>query len=252
VAAGHCLQHHALRRVPGRRGFECLDALVDAAADLLVGEVAEPAFHLVIQENAVGVKWTWKRGAGRASSGSPGSCACRSCRRPGTRPGLPGRFLSILFEEPKELLVPVQLADHEQDGLLRRLWYMPTTSTTFSTDSGSVDSWKPSMRCGLTSNLRRTRPTVDFDRPLRLAIEARDQWVAFRGSSSRVAVTTSSTFVQQDQRDPPGARLVGLADQALPDELAPPPGHRVLGSPQLGGGPPLVPAARAGQHDLRP
>ena len=48
------------------------------------------------------------------------------------------------------------------------------------------------MRCGLRSNFRQIRPTVDLLRPLRCAIEARDQCVASLGISSRVAVTTSS------------------------------------------------------------
>src|SRR3984885_15492851 len=65
------------------------------------------------------------------------------------------------------------------------LWYRPATSTTFSMNSGSVDSLKESWRWGLRSNFRQIRPTVDFDRPLRLAIEALDQWVASRGISSR-------------------------------------------------------------------
>ena len=38
-----------------------LDGLVDAAADLLVGGVAEPALDLV-DPGGSGVKWTWKRG----------------------------------------------------------------------------------------------------------------------------------------------------------------------------------------------
>jgi hypothetical protein len=41
--------------------IECLGGLVDAAADLLVGEVAEPETWL-IHDDPVGVKWTWKRG----------------------------------------------------------------------------------------------------------------------------------------------------------------------------------------------
>jgi hypothetical protein len=45
----------------------------------------------------------------------------------------------------------------------------------------------------LSSKRRQIRPIVDFDSPVRAAIEARDQCVAFFGVSSRVAVTTSST-----------------------------------------------------------
>ncbi|WP_372455793.1 hypothetical protein [Nonomuraea sediminis] len=48
------------------------------------------------------------------------------------------------------------------------------------------------MRLELES--RQIRPIVDLDKPLRLAIEARDQCVAFLGVSSSVATTTSSTW----------------------------------------------------------
>lgn len=54
------------------------------------------------------------------------------------------------------------------------------------------------------SNLRQIRPTVDFDRPLRLASEARDQCVASFGISSRVAVTTSSTLSPRMDGGRPG------------------------------------------------
>ena len=37
-------------------GFELIDAAMDAALDLLVGEQREPAFDLVA---LVGVKWRW-------------------------------------------------------------------------------------------------------------------------------------------------------------------------------------------------
>jgi hypothetical protein len=46
---------------------------------------------------------------------------------------------------------------------------------------------------GLSSNARQIRPTVDFDRPLRSAIEARVQCVAVSGVDSNVATKTSST-----------------------------------------------------------
>ena len=45
------------------------------------------------------------------------------------------------------------------------LWYRPATSMTFSTNGGSVLSLKPSVRCGLSSNLRQIRPIVESDRP---------------------------------------------------------------------------------------
>jgi hypothetical protein len=45
----------------------------------------------------------------------------------------------------------------------------------------------------LSSNVRQIRPTVDFDKPLRLAIEERVQCIAFSGVDSNVAASTSST-----------------------------------------------------------
>ena len=51
-----------------------------------------------------------------------------------------------------------------------------------------------SARCGLSSKARQIRPIVDFDKPLRSAIAARDQCVAFVGVDSNVATTTSSTW----------------------------------------------------------
>src|SRR6266496_516966 len=84
------------------------------------------------------------------------------------------------------------------------LWYRPTTSTTFSMNIGSVESLNPSVRCGLSSNFRQIRPIVDFDRPLRFAIDARDQCVAFGGVDSSVAVITSSTRSSRIEGGRPG------------------------------------------------
>jgi hypothetical protein len=50
-----------------------------------------------------------------------------------------------------------------------------------------------SVRWGPSSNVRQIRPIVDFDRPLRLAIDARVQCVALGGVDSKVATSTSST-----------------------------------------------------------
>src|SRR5215208_4334856 len=66
-------------------------------------------------------------------------------------------------------------------------------STTFSTNSGSVDSLKPSASCALSPNRRQIRPIVDLLNPDRSAICLRDQWVASLGVSSSVATTTCST-----------------------------------------------------------
>ena len=83
-------------------------------------------------------------------------------------------------------------------------WYSPTTSTTFTANSGSVDSLNVPAKCGLISNLRQIRPIVDGDSPLRSAIEARDQCVASSGISSSVAVMTSSTLSSRTDGGRPG------------------------------------------------
>src|ERR1017187_7977123 len=72
------------------------------------------------------------------------------------------------------------------------LRYRPATSCTFPVNSGSVLTLKPSARCGLSLNAFQARPTVDFDSPDFLAIDARDQCAASFGVSSRVATATAS------------------------------------------------------------
>ena len=52
--------------------------------------------------------------------------------------------------------------------------------------------------------MRQIRPTVDSGRPLRRAIEARDQCVASFGLSSRVATMTSSTLSSKIDGGRPG------------------------------------------------
>ena len=69
---------------------------------------------------------------------------------------------------------------------------------------GSVESLNPSTRWGLRSNRRQIRPTVEGDRPARLAIEVLDQCVALAGLSSRVATTTSSTLSSRIDGGRPG------------------------------------------------
>ena len=67
-------------------------------------------------------------------------------------------------------------------------------SYTFSTNSGSLDSLNPSVRWGLSSKAFQIRPIEDFDSPVRSAIFARDQCVAFGGVDSSVSTTTCSTW----------------------------------------------------------
>lgn len=61
-------------------------------------------------------------------------------------------------------------------------------------NSGSVDSLKVSLRCGLRPKSRQILPIVDFDNPDFSAMDLRDQWVALRGVRSNVVTTTSSTW----------------------------------------------------------
>lgn len=62
-----------------------------------------------------------------------------------------------------------------------------------STNSGSVDSLKVSVRCGCSPNARPIRPTVEAESPQRLAIFERVQCLALSWTDSTVATTRSST-----------------------------------------------------------
>lgn len=75
---------------------------------------------------------------------------------------------------------------------------------TLSTNCGSVDNLNPSTTCGLRSKRRQIRPIVEADRPARLAIDARDQCVAWVGVCSNVAVITSSTLSSRIEGERPG------------------------------------------------
>jgi hypothetical protein len=63
---------------------------------------------------------------------------------------------------------------------------------------------EPVDPCGFRSNLRQIRPIVDSDRPLCLAIDARDQCVALTGVDSNVAVITASTRSSRIEGGRPG------------------------------------------------
>ena len=83
-------------------------------------------------------------------------------------------------------------------------------SRTFSTNAGSVESLKVSLRCGCRPKARQTRPTVVADRPTAFAIERRLQWVAPAGIVSRVRVTSAATASSLIRR---GAPLLGSSDR---------------------------------------
>src|SRR5271167_4979861 len=95
-------------------------------------------------------------------------------------------------------------------------------SRTLSTNRGSADSLKVSLRCGWSENARQMRCTVEIDKPEALAIERVLQWVAAAGIVSNVVVTTSSDLLIPDLARGPRTGLVGKAVQPFGGEpLAP-------------------------------
>src|SRR4029077_2851002 len=85
-------------------------------------------------------------------------------------------------------------------------WYRPTTSTTFSTNSGSADSLNVPAKCGLMPNLRQIRPIVDLDSPLRhrgpRPVRGVLRHLLQRGGDDLLHL------VQQDRRRPARPRLI--------------------------------------------
>src|SRR5882757_1409652 len=77
-------------------------------------------------------------------------------------------------------------------------------SRTLSTNRGSADSLKVSLRWGWRENARQMRCTVEIDKPEALAIERVLQWVAAAGIVSNVVVTTSAIFSSPILRGAPG------------------------------------------------
>ena len=66
-------------------------------------------------------------------------------------------------------------------------------SRTLSTNSGSLESLKVSERCGCKPKAPQMRQIVVCERPLSLAIERNDQWVASAGVALSVRSTTLAT-----------------------------------------------------------
>ena len=66
-------------------------------------------------------------------------------------------------------------------------------SRTLSTKCGSLDSLKVSERCGCKPKAPQMRQIVVCERPLSLAIERSDQWVASAGVALSVRSTTLAT-----------------------------------------------------------
>jgi hypothetical protein len=70
---------------------------------------------------------------------------------------------------------------------------------------GSVDSFQASCRWGLSPNARQIRDTAVWLIPVALAMDRVDQWLSWLGGgSSRVLVSTCSTWASAIARGRPG------------------------------------------------
>ena len=99
----------------------------------------------------------------------------------------------------------------------------PTTSRTFSMNSGSLESWNVSARCGCKANARQMRLTALWLKPLRWAMERVDQWVASGGRFSRVNVSTRERELEvQRHRDDGEDRHDAGEEHQHPDHPARP------------------------------
>src|SRR5512132_3249228 len=125
-------------------------------------------------------------------------------------------------------------------------------SRTFSTNSGSVDSLKVSLRCGCSENARQMRCTVEIDTPVALAIERVLQCVAAAGIVSSVVVTTSAIFSSPDLARSTRAGLIGQAVQAAGRKPPAPRRHSDTRDPEPLRDRQIGHAVRREQHDLRP
>ncbi len=77
-------------------------------------------------------------------------------------------------------------------------------SCTLSTNSGSVESLKVSLRCGCRSNAAHIRRIVVCESPTASAIERIEQWVASFGVVFSVRSMTSATWASDTVRGRPG------------------------------------------------
>ena len=105
---------------------------------------------------------------------------------------------------------------HSTTALSGGLWYRPTTSTTFSTNSGSVDSLN-CLLVRLEIELPPIRPIVELRepaalRPSRSAPVRRVPRRLFQRRSDNLF-----HLIQQDRGRPPGPPLVDQPIQPLPD-----------------------------------
>src|ERR1700730_1621261 len=125
-------------------------------------------------------------------------------------------------------------------------------SRTLSTNRGSADSLKVSLRCGWRENARQMRCTVEIDKPEALAIERVLQWVAAAGLLSNIVVTTSAIFSSPILRGGPRAGLSGKAVQPCGGEPLAPSRHRDAGDPKLLGDRQIGRAIGRQKYDLGP
>jgi len=108
--------------------------------------------------------------------------------------------LDIAQSQRKRRLGPVKsldlalLVDTGTTALSGGLRYRPTTSRTFSTKNGSLDSLKVLLRCGLPPNSENRRCTVLFETPWASAMRRTLQALAFSGLSCRADVISVATF----------------------------------------------------------
>jgi hypothetical protein len=143
---------------------------------------------------------TWPVATSRAAKSEVVPCRTSSWVPRSACPGVIGRT-GWVRSRAWTWLFSSTLRTTARSGGLR---YNPTTSRTFSTKYGSVDSLNASCRWGRRPNARQIRLTAVWDRPVALAMPRVLQWVAAAGLDSSVRVTTSSTWASVMVRGGPG------------------------------------------------
>jgi hypothetical protein len=108
------------------------------------------------------------------------------------RSGMPGSIGRTGWERSSAWIWDL-LVHAQHHCTLGRVVIQPDDIDDLVDNSGSVDSLKLSVRCGLRPKVRQIRPILDVLSPDLSAICLRDQWVASRGVSSSVATITPST-----------------------------------------------------------
>src|SRR5437867_4452281 len=104
-------------------------------------------------------------------------------------------------------------------------------SPTFSTNCGSAESLKISVRCGCRENARQMQCTDDADTPDALAMPRVLRCVAPAGFVSSVLTTGASTWSSPILRGAPHLGLVVGAVETTPGEPFPPRPHGLACQP---------------------